>query len=328
MAVNLTINGVVFAYPEQGDQPPWGGEATGWATAVTGGMLQKAGGTFTLLAETDFGPSAGIKALYLKSRTANLANAGMIRLAPSDIIAWRDNGNTIDLTLGINGSDQLTFNAVPIQVGQVTNADVAPGAGIVYSKLDLSDSIVNADVNTAAAIARSKLADGTASRALETDGSGIITDSAITSTELNNISGSTSNIQTQLDAVNNQTLFSSDTLALGNLGTTLQTVVLNSLTGKNVLIFAAINLNWIADGSGRLEIDYTVKNNGLQVPMALCRINVDAYDPAYLSRSTFHIISVDISVSVGVNTYTLIEDINKGTKAGPGDDSILIIKEF
>ncbi len=66
MAVNLTINNVTFAYPELSDSPPdvdWGISATNWAIAVTQGMLQKAGGAFTLTSEVDFGASFGLKAL-------------------------------------------------------------------------------------------------------------------------------------------------------------------------------------------------------------------------------------------------------------------------
>jgi len=58
--------------------------------------------------------------------------------------------------------------------------------------------IVNADVNATAAIAVTKLAATTASRALASDASGFITPSATTSTELGYVSGVTSAIQTQL----------------------------------------------------------------------------------------------------------------------------------
>jgi len=41
--------------------------------------------------------------------------------------------------------------------GTLVNADVAAGAAIAYTKLNLANSIVNADVNAAAAIAGSKI---------------------------------------------------------------------------------------------------------------------------------------------------------------------------
>lgn len=60
-------------------------------------------------------------------------------------------------------------------------------------------NIENADIKAAAAIALNKLAATTASRALVSDGSGFVSPSAVTSTELGYVSGVTSNIQTQLD---------------------------------------------------------------------------------------------------------------------------------
>jgi len=93
----------------------------------------------------------------------------------------------------------------------VDNAGVtAIGAGV----------IVNADINGAAAIARSKTATGTAYRILANDSSGVMSEnaaitasravasdangqlaaSATTATELGYLSGVTSAIQTQLDS--------------------------------------------------------------------------------------------------------------------------------
>jgi len=45
--------------------------------------------------------------------------------------------------------------------GNIQNVNIASGAGIVYSKLSLTDSILNADINSAAAIAASKINLGT-----------------------------------------------------------------------------------------------------------------------------------------------------------------------
>jgi hypothetical protein len=65
----------------------------------------------------------------------------------------------------------------------------------------LADSIItNAKVDASAAIAYSKLAALTASRALVSDGSGFVAVSAVTATELGYVSGVTSSIQTQLGA--------------------------------------------------------------------------------------------------------------------------------
>jgi hypothetical protein len=63
-----------------------------------------------------------------------------------------------------------------------------------------SGAIVNDDVNASAAIAHSKMAALTASRAMVTDGSGVASASSVTATELGYVSGVTSSIQTQLNA--------------------------------------------------------------------------------------------------------------------------------
>jgi hypothetical protein len=62
-------------------------------------------------------------------------------------------------------------------------------------------NIENADIKAAAAIALNKLAATTASRAMVTDASGFPSASSVTSTELGYLSGVTSGIQAQLDAV-------------------------------------------------------------------------------------------------------------------------------
>jgi hypothetical protein len=181
MSLPLVINGVTYNYP-QVDDLDWGPDATDWAAAVTAGMLQKSGGLFQLLAEVDFGTAYGVKSLYLKSRTANPADAGQIRFARADVMNWRNQANDGNLSLGVSSSNILQFNGVNIQNSlsvsdtstidltfvadvlsaaiindSITNAMINSAAAIAYSKLNLSGSIVNADVNAAAAIAYSKL---------------------------------------------------------------------------------------------------------------------------------------------------------------------------
>jgi hypothetical protein len=121
MAINLTVNGTVFSFPEKGDAPnsspavDWGVTATQWASAVTAGMLQKSGGAFALTAEVDFGASFGVKSIYYKSRAASPASAGIVRLGNDESISWRDNADSGDLSLKVNASDQLVFDGVDLQ---------------------------------------------------------------------------------------------------------------------------------------------------------------------------------------------------------------------
>lgn len=145
MSVELIINGTSYFYPETGDQD-WGPEATDWAVAVTSGMLQKAGGLFQLLAETDFGSAYGIKSLYFKSRDASPASAGALRLGLSDVIAWRNNADDGDLPLSVGSSDELLFKGTP--VGVVVTVSDTPSIDLTLAGVDVS-----ADLNLSAASA-------------------------------------------------------------------------------------------------------------------------------------------------------------------------------
>lgn len=87
-----------------------------------------------------------------------------------------------------------------LSIALLVNANISGSAAIAYSKLNLSNSIVNADINASAAIAYSKLAALTASRALQSDGSGFVSASSVTSTELGYLSGVTSSIQSQFNS--------------------------------------------------------------------------------------------------------------------------------
>ena len=103
-----------------------------------------------------------------------------------------------DLTMATNTSgaaligDGTNFNPVAISGDLTIGTDGAAAIG--------SGVIVNADVNSSAAIAFSKMENLTASRALYSNGSGDVTVSDVTSTELGYLDGVSSAIQTQLDA--------------------------------------------------------------------------------------------------------------------------------
>lgn len=236
MSVPLTINGVTFSYPQQFDLN-WGPTLTNWSTAVTNGMLQKAGGSFTLTSEVDFGGSFGLKALSYKSRETNIADTGILRLGnDSTGIVWRNFLNNGNLALTVNASNQLTFNGTPIAasssltdahifVGNALNqpVDVAMTGDIGIDNAGATSIqtgvIVDADVNASAAIALSKLAPTTAyywyignasgvltplgvtaSRAVVTDANGSPVASTATATEVGYLSGVGSAIQTQINA--------------------------------------------------------------------------------------------------------------------------------
>ena len=103
-----------------------------------------------------------------------------------------------DLFMGTNTSgaaliaDGTNFNPVVISgdISIGTTGTAAIGSGV----------IIDADVNASAALAFSKMANLTVSRALVSDGSGDVSVSAVTSTEVGYLDGVSSAIQTQLDS--------------------------------------------------------------------------------------------------------------------------------
>lgn len=265
MAILLTINGVGYTFPNTGDEG-WGDAVTNWATAVSNSLLQKTGGSFPLTNEVDFGAAFGIKTLYVKSETALPALAGVIRLANADTINFRDFANSADLALGVNASDQLVFDGTVIQnslsVTDTATIDLTL-ASDVLSAVVVPLSINNTHVAAAAAIAVSKLAALTASRAVATNASGVLVPSAVTDVELGYLSGATSNIQDQLDAIGGGgiTQLSGDVTTPpgpGPVAATLATVNSNIGTFGSSVAIPVITVN----GKGLITAVTTAPNSG------------------------------------------------------------------
>lgn len=198
MSLPVTLNGTTYNIPQTGDDAGWGDNVTNYLVALSTGILTKAGGPFTLSGEVDFGATAGLKSIYFKSR-GTTSTTGVLRLASTESLSWRNAANSADLALATNGSDQLTFAGNPIvtlalgsantalvmnsggtayQWSTITNAQIDVAAAIAYSKLALTGSVVDADISASAAIARSKVAAGTASQVLINDGSGLVSSEA------------------------------------------------------------------------------------------------------------------------------------------------------
>ena len=98
-------------------------------------------------------------------------------------VTYDDSDNTLDFVIG---------------AGAIANSMLADDA--VGADELAANAVVNASVASSAAIAFSKMEDLTASRALVSDGSGDVSVSAVTSTEVGYLDGVTSAIQTQLNA--------------------------------------------------------------------------------------------------------------------------------
>jgi len=158
--ITLTINGQAFEYPLT-NELAWGPSATNWAVAVTEGMLQKEGGAFTLLNDVNFGPSFGLVALDFTSISANPAVTGVLQLSNTDKIAWRNGANNGDILIGIDSSNNLTFN------GQLNLSSLNVTG--VSSALDTIGS-TQGDILYRSGAGWTVLAPGTAGYVLQTNG--------------------------------------------------------------------------------------------------------------------------------------------------------------
>lgn len=229
MPTNVTLNGVSYAIPATGEGG-WGTAVTNYLVALASGVLQKAGGSFTLTAETDFGATYGLKSVYFKSRNTP-ATAGIFRLGNAEAVSWRNAANGANLDLKVNSSDILEFNGNPITTLALGAAHevLTMNAGATaaeYAKID------NDNVASAAAIDAAKIADASVSNA-----------------EFQYLNGVSSAIQTQLDAKlddvatandNEIPRFNTNGQALQNSGVTIDDS--NNMAGiANVIISGAID---------------------------------------------------------------------------------------
>jgi hypothetical protein len=113
-SVNVNVNGTTYTIPQKNEKG-WGDNVTSWIQAISANTLQPSGGTFTLTADADFGANYGIKSVYFKTRSSNIAASGNFRLANTDSIAFRNSGNSSDLLLTPNATDGvLQYNGVPL----------------------------------------------------------------------------------------------------------------------------------------------------------------------------------------------------------------------
>jgi hypothetical protein len=143
MSTPVIYNGVTYNVPAFGDTgyAQGVGNMSAYWIALATGSLQQTGGLFSLTADANFGPNFGLLSKYYTSITVNPASTGQIRLAKTDTLDWRNNANSGDLPLGVNASDQLTFNGIPVGGGAtsaitaLTGDVTAAGPGSVPATL-------------------------------------------------------------------------------------------------------------------------------------------------------------------------------------------------
>lgn len=152
--------------------------------------------TQTLTNKTIDGDNNTVQDLALTSLKTDLANANNFVSRDVSGIVVSSKAVPTGTVVGNSDTQILTNKSIDSNSNTITN-------------------IKNADIATAANIALTKLAATTVSRALVSDGSGVISPATTTSTEIGFVNGVTSSIQTQLDGKVLKSLYSAKGSLLG-----------------------------------------------------------------------------------------------------------------
>ncbi len=131
--------------------------------------------------------------------------SGFLSLSTRDV--QFTNLNSANVVIG-NGSNVATS----VNTGSVGDIAADSTTGLTIK----AGAILNADVNTSAAIALTKLAASTIDRALITDGSGVIAPSSTTSTQISYLNTTTSDVQIQIDSKQDDVITTAGDLIVGN----------------------------------------------------------------------------------------------------------------
>jgi hypothetical protein len=211
------------------------------------------------------------------------------------------------------------------QSGIVTNVETIDSDDYVDASIDnahlandavgadelASDAVVNASIASGAAVAFSKMANLTASRALVSDGSGDVSVSAVTSTEVGYLDGVTSAIQTQIDAAGGARSVSGTTdngvVTFVNSGSTFATesnltfATDLTVTGGNVVI-----------GTGGKGIDFSAQTATSTGTVTSGKEVLDHYEEGTFTPTLQHVVDgtvSDQSYGAQVGFYTRIGDM-------------------
>lgn len=222
-------------------------------------------------------------------------------------------------------------------------------AAVTNKSIDADNNTItnidNADIKSGAAIARNKLASGTASVVPVNDGSGVLIDSTVTTTELNKLSGISGNVTTDsntqtftnktfdadgtgnsISNIENADIKSGANIARNKLASgTASVVPVNDGTG--VLIDSSVTtteLNKLSGLSGNITTDtntQTLTNKTLTAPVIdVITLDGQASTPANPSAGFFKAYVKD-----STNKLTLLDSAGNELPIGSGGGSLNFI---
>lgn len=153
MSTAVTLAGSQYNIPAYQDTgyAQGTGNLSSYLIALATASLTVSGGTVTLTADANFGGSFGLVSIYYKSRTANVASAGVLRLANTDLIEWRDNANANNLIVAMNSTQTGGATFTIPDVGASASFVMTAGAQTVAgAKTFSADTTFSADAFTVA----------------------------------------------------------------------------------------------------------------------------------------------------------------------------------
>lgn len=205
----------------------------------SGANVQIPNGDVKVVATDGAGSGAAVYDLFTDLNVAgNFKISGDLTVSGDDITLATNTAGHLLVADGTNYNPvALSGDATLASNGAITIANDAVGADELAA-----NAVVNASIASGAAIAFSKMADLTTSRALVSDGSGDVSVSAVTSTEIGYLDGVTSAIQTQIDT--------KTTLAAVYPVGSIYINATNSTNPGTLLGFGT----WTAFGAGRVPV--------------------------------------------------------------------------
>ena len=221
------------------------------------------------------------------STTGNAATATALQNARN----FQLTGDVEASAVSFDGTGNVSLTT-SIGTGAIVNADVNTSAQIAYSKLNLSNSITNADINASAAIDWSKIAPS----------------STVSTTELGYLDGVTSAIQTQLDSK----------LATSTAASTYAPLASPALTGTPTAPTAAANTNTTQIAT-TAYVQTEINDLIAAAPGALDTLNELAAalgNDASFSTTVTNSLATKLSLSGGTMTGAIAMGTNKITGLG------------
>ena len=325
MPTSASFNGTTYNVPILGERN-WGTNVSNLLIAIAGNALSKNGGAFTISApgsDINFGVNFGLVSKYFKSNSASIATTWILRLANTDLIAFRDAANASNLEIGVS-ADRLRFGnenvvlandnlsifaaTTSLQLKNIISDETGSGA-LVFAT---SPTFVTPALGTPASgvmtnvtgLPLAGLVATTASRALVSSAGGVIAPATTTAAEIGFVNGVTSAIQTQLNAARPMTT-GGDVMYGGASG--LPTRLANGSAGQ-VLQSNGTTLapTWVTPAGGTTVSspagNFTAANGNLYLASSAAARNITL--PAAVLGHTFTV--KDSTGSASTNNFTVV----------------------